>query len=225
MFRKRKDEDHETAGNPDGGRFTDAPKPSVAKGLAPKGLPAAPRLGSGNGGVPADVGNRSLQNPATRGRAGNPALPSSNARKLIVGQDIRLKGEVTSCDAIVVEGQIELSRSEARQIQVAPTGVFLGEIEVEEADVSGRFEGGLVARERLFVRSTGSISGRIRYGKIIVESGGTIIGEVMSLDEQEPATVPAVEGPAAARGASVSKPAGEKTDEPRREKIVAAEER
>jgi cytoskeletal protein CcmA (bactofilin family) len=221
MFRKKKDGENEAIANPDSGHRNDSLKPALAKTLNPKSPPAAPRLGSGDGMAPADAGNRALQTSAARGRTGSPALPSSNARKLIVGQDIRLKGEVTSCDAIVVEGQIELSKSEARQIHVAPTGIFLGEIEVEEADISGRFEGGLVARERLFVRSTGAISGRIRYGKIVVESGGTITGEVVSLDEQEPRDV-AADGAIATRAASDTKATEEKGNEPRREKTVAA---
>ncbi|MBK8906856.1 MAG: polymer-forming cytoskeletal protein [Rhodospirillales bacterium] len=80
--------------------------------------------------------------------AGAMQQSAAEDKKLIVGNHIRLKGEVTSCDTMIVEGQVELSRSEARHIQISPTGIFLGDVEVDEADISGRFEGGLTARER-----------------------------------------------------------------------------
>ena len=50
--------------------------------------------------------------------------------------------------------------------------------EVDYADLGGRFEGTLVARERLFVRSTGRIHGKIHYSQIEIEPGGEISGDV-----------------------------------------------
>ena len=44
-----------------------------------------------------------------------------------------------------------------------------------------RFEGELTVRDRLTVRATGRISGKIRYGRIIVEAGGELAGEIAAL--------------------------------------------
>jgi cytoskeletal protein CcmA (bactofilin family) len=39
----------------------------------------------------------------------------------------------------------------------------------------------LTVRERLIVRPGGRVTGRVRYGNIVVEAGGQIAGEVESL--------------------------------------------
>ncbi len=98
-------------------------------------------------------------------------------RKLTVGPGIRLKGEITDCDTLVVEGHVEIS-AKSRLIEIAETGTVVGDIEVETADVSGRFDGNLNINERLTIRSTGRVSGKIRYNTIEIESGGRISGNV-----------------------------------------------
>ena len=103
-------------------------------------------------------------------------------RKLTVGPGIRLKGEITDCDTLVVEGHVELS-AKSRLIEIAETGTVIGDIEVKTADVSGRFDGNLNVNERLTIRSTGRVSGKIRYNTIEIESGGRISGNVETEEE------------------------------------------
>ncbi len=107
----------------------------------------------------------------------------SDQKRLIVGRDISLTGEITSCDRLVVEGQVEVTLPSARLIEVSPTGVFKGNADVEEADISGRFEGELIARGRLVVRAGGRVQGTIRYGRIVIEQGGEISGDMQTLDD------------------------------------------
>ncbi len=56
-------------------------------------------------------------------------------RKLTVGPGIRLKGEITDCDTLVVEGHVEIS-AKSRLIEIAETGTVMGNIEVKTADLS-----------------------------------------------------------------------------------------
>ncbi len=111
----------------------------------------------------------------------------SESRKLTVGRDICLAGEITSCDKLVVEGRVEVHLSDARVIEIAPSGFFKGSAEVELADVSGRFDGELIARDKLIVRNGGRIKGSIRYGSIVIESGGEISGDMRTLEADDPA--------------------------------------
>lgn len=110
-----------------------------------------------------------------------PGKADSEGKRLIVGRDIHLKGEITSCDKLIVEGRVEASLTNARVIEIAPSGFFKGDAQVEEADISGRFEGELVAKIKLTVRSEGRISGSCRYGRIVIESGGEISGNMQAL--------------------------------------------
>ena len=101
--------------------------------------------------------------------------------KLIVGTDIKLRGvEITDCDTLVVEGRVEASM-DSRVIQIAETGVFSGTVSIDVAEIRGRFEGELTARKQLVIFATGRVSGRIRYGKIRIEDGGELSGDVSTL--------------------------------------------
>ena len=65
-----------------------------------------------------------------------------------------------------------------QHVIVAETGLFNGHASTENADVRGRFEGELVVRKRLLIRSGGHVSGTISYGEIEIESGGKITGVI-----------------------------------------------
>lgn len=108
--------------------------------------------------------------------------PRDSGRKLIVGRDISLAGEINSCDHLIVEGRIEARLKDCRTIEIADTGVFKGAAEIDEADIGGRFEGDLTVRGRLRVRGTGVLTGSVRYGELEVEVGGRLIGTLDPLD-------------------------------------------
>ncbi len=101
---------------------------------------------------------------------------------LTVGQGIKLKGEITACDRLVVEGHVEVSLNETRAVEIRPSGQFIGSCEVEEAEISGTYQGELTVRGRLIVRATGQATGKIQYGEIELERGGRIAGELSVRD-------------------------------------------
>jgi cytoskeletal protein CcmA (bactofilin family) len=99
-----------------------------------------------------------------------------SGKKLIVGQDIVLNGQITACEQLVVEGRVEAALEDSQSIEISETGYFKGSAVIEEAVINGQFEGNLTVRGELTVKSRGRIEGEVRYGKLCVESGGQIIG-------------------------------------------------
>jgi cytoskeletal protein CcmA (bactofilin family) len=81
-----------------------------------------------------------------------PASKEENGNVLIVGDGIRLKGEITACDRLVVEGHVEVSLNETHAVEFKPKGRFIGSCEVEEAEISGVYEGDLTVRGPLTLR-------------------------------------------------------------------------
>ncbi len=118
-------------------------------------------------------------------RLDRPRTGETESRRLIVGRDIQLNGEITECDKLVVEGYVEIKLPGARVLEVSQSGFFKGNAEVDEADISGRFEGDLTARERLIIRAGGRVNGTVRYGRIVIESGGEIAGDMQTLEPSE----------------------------------------
>ncbi|WP_344762168.1 polymer-forming cytoskeletal protein [Actimicrobium antarcticum] len=112
---------------------------------------------------------------------GQPTSMSSTnevGSKLIVGPNIKLKGvEITDCDTLVVEGRVEATM-DSRVIQIAESGAFKGSAEIDIAEIRGEFDGELTVRQKLVIYSTGKVSGKIRYGKVVIEEGGQLSGDV-----------------------------------------------
>ena len=99
--------------------------------------------------------------------------------KLTVGPNIKLKGvEITDCDTLVVEGYVEATM-DSRVIQISEQGSFKGSAEIDVAEIRGEFNGNLTVRDKLVIYATGKVTGTIRYGKLVVEEGGQISGEIM----------------------------------------------
>jgi cytoskeletal protein CcmA (bactofilin family) len=133
---------------------------------------------------------------ARSGQAG-PA-PDAAPKLLIVGPDITLSGEITACDRLVVQGTVRVTLNRTRAIEIAASGRFTeGRAEVEEADIGGLYEGELTVSGRLLIRSTGQVSGRVRYGELEIERGGRLAGSV-----DEVLAPAATEAPVAAQPAA-----------------------
>jgi cytoskeletal protein CcmA (bactofilin family) len=99
--------------------------------------------------------------------------------KLTVGPNIKLKGvEITDCDTLLVEGNVEATM-DSRLMQIAAGGSFRGSAEIDIAEIHGLFEGTLTVRDRLVIHATGRVTGKIRYGKLVVEEGGQLSGEIV----------------------------------------------
>ncbi len=108
-----------------------------------------------------------------------PGKPSPEIEsRLTVGPNIKLKGvEITDCDTLVVEGSVEATM-DSRVIEISERGAFKGSAEIDIAEIRGKFDGDLTVREKLTIFSTGKVSGRIRYGKVVIEEGGQLSGEI-----------------------------------------------
>jgi cytoskeletal protein CcmA (bactofilin family) len=108
---------------------------------------------------------------------------ASEAR-LIVGPDVKLKGaEILDCDTLVVEGRVEATM-DSRVLRIAEHGSFTGKVSIDIAEIQGNFEGELTARHQLIVHATGRVSGKIRYGKLVIDEGGELCGDINTLSEK-----------------------------------------
>lgn len=101
--------------------------------------------------------------------------------RLIVGPDVKLKGaEILDCDMLVVEGRVEATM-DSRVIRIADKGSFSGKVSIDVAEIHGCFDGELTARSQLIIHATGRVSGKIRYGKLVIAEGGELCGDINAL--------------------------------------------
>jgi cytoskeletal protein CcmA (bactofilin family) len=189
MFGKKKEAEAPRAT----ARSEEPPAKAPSKVETPAVLRPQPVMGT------SELPRKTSDIPSAVRRAEKPAETKSEHRsegagevkKLIVGRDIFLSGEIKSCNKLVVEGSVEAALRDCQTVEIAEAGLFRGSAEIDTADVSGRFEGDLTVRSRLVIRSTGRIVGTVRYGQIEIERGGIISGEIEHLASTGAAAAPA----------------------------------
>lgn len=114
-----------------------------------------------------------------------PRAEDAGGSKLIVGPNIKLKGvEIHDCDTLVVEGRVEATMV-SRSIQIAEHGAFEGKVDVDIAEIRGTFQGEMTARKKLVIHASGRVGGKIRYGKMLVQEGGEMTGDIGALHESQ----------------------------------------
>ena len=139
--------------------------------------PAIPRHFTGISGIP-------------RYGEGDPVSFDNKSNCLTVGENISLSGEITSCDKLIVEGNVEVILTNAEIIEISSGGVFKGSAKVETAHINGQFEGEQEVKGVLQIQKEGRVSGSVRYGKIVIESGGEISGDMASFDSSNGSAKP-----------------------------------
>ncbi len=121
-----------------------------------------------------------------------PPRPMTQERRtLVVGRGISLQGTVADAERLVVEGTVESQMIQATELSISQTGVFKGEVQVEDAEIAGTFDGTLTARGALVLRGTGRVIGNARCRRLMVEEGGQISGRMEMLGD-----APVQSGPA-----------------------------
>ena len=142
--------------------------------------------------VPHSILNSAASQPATRpAPAPAPATQAAADKdtgagnRLIVGPDVRLKGaEILDCDTLVVEGHVEATM-DSRIIRIAEKGEFNGKVGIDIAEIRGTFTGELNVRDQLIIHSTGKVNGTVRYGKVLIEEGGQLCGDIQMMNKSE----------------------------------------
>jgi cytoskeletal protein CcmA (bactofilin family) len=155
----------------------DPPRPlrDASGALVPTHAPAQPVAAAH---VPAAV---RPAHPGAAPEAASSRGEEAGGSRLIVGPNIKLKGvEIDDCDTLVVEGRVEATMV-SRAIQIAESGAFSGKVDVDMAEIRGDFKGEMTARKKLVIHASGRVSGKIRYGKLLVQEGGEVSGDVGAL--------------------------------------------
>ena len=112
----------------------------------------------------------------------NPLRPSKGSSKVVIGNGVKLKGEITEADEVQIDGQADIT-VQTGNLVVGGTGDLKGNITSTNVDVWGNLEGEIKVEGTLTIQEQGSVSGSIEYQDIQVKLGGKIKGDLKSLDK------------------------------------------
>ena len=110
-----------------------------------------------------------------------------------VGQKIRLKGEITGEEDLLIEGQVEGSvvlRSHA--VTVGEEGEVKASIVGRTITVKGSVKGNLTADEQIVLHSSATVEGDLTAPRVMMEDGATFRGGIdMGTTSSRPSGAPA----------------------------------
>src|SRR3954469_18344808 len=147
-------------------------KPTEGEKMAEKiedlGIPMRPARSTTPTSIPARLSelnrpNTDAPKPTETSSEIPPRTDPAEPRTMIVGRGISLSGDIRSCNRLVVEGSLEATLHDCREMDISETGHFKGNASIEKAEIRGQFEGELVVSKRLLIRATGHVSGTMTY--------------------------------------------------------------
>jgi cytoskeletal protein CcmA (bactofilin family) len=107
----------------------------------------------------------------------NAATPSESVIS-IIGPGMTIVGDCQTDGTVRVEGSVEGSIKAGKAVVIGKQGVVSGDITTQDAVISGRVEGTLVAASRLELQATCHIEGEIHTRRMQLEEGAVLNGSV-----------------------------------------------
>lgn len=102
----------------------------------------------------------------------------------------RQKTDVSGYETVLVDGELEGSVANVEWFSLARDGRFSGDADVVYADLSGEVDGNVNCRQKLIVRSTARITGKLTASVLEVHPGALISGTVDSHGPRAQASTP-----------------------------------
>ncbi|MCC6383550.1 MAG: polymer-forming cytoskeletal protein [Bacteroidia bacterium] len=101
---------------------------------------------------------------------------NGNGSVNIISAGTVIEGEIRSAGDIRIDGSIHGAVASKAKIVIGSTGRIDGDIECQNADISGTLNGKAVVAEMLNLKSSAVVNGDILTGKLVVEVGAAFTG-------------------------------------------------
>ena len=104
----------------------------------------------------------------------------------IIGPGMKVVGDCITDGTVRVEGTVEGSVRAGKAVVIGRQGSVIGDVQTQDAVVSGRVTGTLVAESRLELQATCQIDGDVRTRRMQLEEGAVLNGTVHMSDGKRP---------------------------------------
>ena len=108
---------------------------------------------------------------------------SSEESSAAIGASIRIKGDVTGDENLIIQGEVEGTIVvQGHNVTISKTGKVKADIEARQIIVEGKLEGDLNGDEKVIICETGNVYGNIIAPRVKLEDGALFKGSI----EMEP---------------------------------------
>ena len=120
--------------------------------------------------------------PLSEGMEEKTKTPINSASSLQIGNGVTITGTIKADNEVTIEGTLD-GDVDCHCLIVSKSGNIKGKVKTETMTIDGKAEGEITINDLLQIKSTGSVNGKVIYGKIEVEDGGKLIGEINYRDK------------------------------------------
>jgi cytoskeletal protein CcmA (bactofilin family) len=96
----------------------------------------------------------------------------------MIGKTIKIKGEITADEDLVVDGQVEGKISLTKDLIVGKSGQINANVQAQSVTLGGRFKGDIHARDRVALESTAFLEGNVAAPRLSISDGAYFKGSV-----------------------------------------------
>jgi cytoskeletal protein CcmA (bactofilin family) len=98
--------------------------------------------------------------------------------EMTIGATVTVNGKITFQREILIDGVFEGEFEGNGKIVVGPEAFVKADMDVQEAEISGKVEGNITVKYRLILRGNAEVKGNITAPRLSVDEGVSIIGQM-----------------------------------------------
>jgi len=107
----------------------------------------------------------------------------------IISDSSNFKGNIETEGTLIVHGSVT-GMIKCGSLEILQEGYVDANVEAENVSVAGKFQGEMICSGRLNILSTGKVIGEIAYGRLSIESGGQLAGNLTRSKPRDTAVLP-----------------------------------
>jgi len=116
--------------------------------------------------------------------SGRKSVKNESENFSIIDKGLTVNGEISTDGKLIVKGTVK-GKLTGETVIIAKEGSVQADTKVGTMTVGGKFEGEVRAMNELIILSTGNCSGKVACKDLVVEAGGILNAEVISLKIQD----------------------------------------
>lgn len=111
--------------------------------------------------------------------APRPAAASTSGKSATLGATIKVKGDISGDENLLIEGQVEGTVTLAsHELTVGKSGKVHADVTAKVIRIDGEVHGDITGKEKVFVSSTSSVKGNILTPRMTLEEGARFKGTI-----------------------------------------------
>jgi cytoskeletal protein CcmA (bactofilin family) len=111
--------------------------------------------------------------------ASSAAVAVSMGKSALIGPGIRVNGDITGTENLVIEGRVEGTIAlESNQVIVGESGKVHANVTAKHVKVDGELRGDIDGKEKVIISKSGNVRGNITAPRVMLEDGALFKGSI-----------------------------------------------